>query len=108
MPKHEEIIFIIPSLSDLPVGKIGCADEWCESTEGFVCGCPNCLSRLGLSLCYHVADWRSDGYRKPGWRKQIVSEKTALAARHLIVDGYPGCIDIGEIVDDFFKEEESG
>lgn len=85
--EEHELRFVLP-LWD-PVLSFSCAREWTEDKRSFQCGCPRCLERQGLTLVYHVEDWRESGDGKETWRKRVASIRTARLAPHLVVPGYP-------------------
>ncbi len=80
------LLFILPCF----VNALGfsCAREWTESRIGSECGCPRCLKKIGLILCFHADDWNDSGDMQAHWRKRIVSVKTASYASHLVCPGY--------------------
>ena len=80
------VVFILPAF----VQSLGfsCASDWTEERTTHECGCPRCLKKLGLSLCYHQEDWNETGDMQSHWRKRVVSMKTASYASHLLVSGY--------------------
>lgn len=83
------IVFVLPQYVS-PMG-FSCSREWTENKnqyETFACGCPRCLKKFGLCLCFHQADWNESGDMQEHWRKRIVSVKTASYAAHLICPGY--------------------
>jgi len=82
----EGIIFILPAF--VSATGFACAREWAENRRGHECGCPRCLKKLGLVLCWHQADWVETGDMQDHWRRRIVSVRTAGYAAHLICPGY--------------------
>ncbi len=71
-------------------GQTFCHFNWCNQRHQLHCGCPACLSVDGLTLIYHVEDWKQDAEMKYTWRKRVVALSTAKLASRLIVEGYPG------------------
>lgn len=85
-PEETHLLFVLPAF----VSQLGfsCSREWTEKRKGHECGCPRCLRKIGLVLCFHADDWNDSGDMQAHWRKRIVSVKTASYASHLICPGY--------------------
>ncbi len=86
---NDTLVFVLPAF----ISGMGysCARDWCETSIRYVCGCPRCLDKNGLCLCYSPEDYREDRDCEEQWRKRVVSVKTAICAVHLIVPGYTAC-----------------
>ncbi len=84
----EGLLFILPAF----VSAMGfsCAREWTQDRLGQECGCPQCLRKIGLVLCWHPEDWNESADMQDHWRRRIVSVKVAGYASHLICPGYLG------------------
>ena len=80
------VSFLLPQWNN--VMGFSCTRDYAKTRQGVECGCPRCLKKAGLVLCYHVDDWNESGDLKAMWRKHIVSAKTASYASHLICYGY--------------------
>ena len=80
------LVFVLPQF----VTAMGhsCSREWTEEKRSYECGCPRCLKKIRLALCFHQADWNESGDMQEHWRKRIVSARVARLVRHLVCPGY--------------------
>ena len=86
---EENLQYVLPQY-DEPLGGWSCAREFVADKPTFLCGCPNCLRKEGLTLVFHAEDFNLEDDQPEHWRKRIVSLKTGRLAAKMIVPHYPG------------------
>lgn len=103
-----EVYYVLPAHD--PERGYACTKGFCADKRDFMCGCPNCLRKDGLTLTFHAEDWNADDDQREHWRVRLVSLKTGRLAAHLICPHYPGYdpgpMDVGKIIDEYFEDSD--